>query len=65
MPQLEGPTTKNIQLRTAGIWGEKAIGKKKRIYDKVKVPFLPLLSPCISIYPIANSEHEYVASILV
>ncbi|GAA9202137.1 hypothetical protein BTM366_14960 [Helicobacter pylori] len=28
MPQLEGPTTKNIQLCTVGIWGEKA-GKKK------------------------------------
>ena len=26
MPQLEGPTTKNIQLCTGGLWGEK--GKK-------------------------------------
>ena len=26
MPQLEGPTTKNIQLCTRGLWGEK--GKK-------------------------------------
>ena len=26
MPQLEGPTTKNIQLYTGGLWGEK--GKK-------------------------------------
>ena len=23
MPQLEGPTTKNIQLCTGGLWGEK------------------------------------------
>ena len=23
MPQLEGPTTKNIQLCTKGLWGEK------------------------------------------
>ena len=23
MPQLEGHTTKNIQLRTGGLWGEK------------------------------------------
>ena len=23
MPQLEGPTTKNIQLCTGGIWGGK------------------------------------------
>ena len=23
MPQLEGPTTKNTQLRTGGLWGEK------------------------------------------
>ena len=30
MPQLEGPTTKNIQLRTGGIWREKAEQKKKR-----------------------------------
>ena len=28
MPQLEGPTTKNIQLCTGGLWGEK--GKKKK-----------------------------------
>ena len=28
MPQLEGPTTKNIQLSTGGIWGEKAKRKK-------------------------------------
>ena len=26
MPQLEGPTTKNIQQCTGGLWGEK--GKK-------------------------------------
>ena len=26
MPQIEGPTTKNIQLCTGGLWGEK--GKK-------------------------------------
>ena len=26
MPQLEGPTKKNIQLCTGGLWGEK--GKK-------------------------------------
>ena len=23
MPQLEGPTTKNIQLCTGGLWGEE------------------------------------------
>ena len=27
IPQLEGPTTKNIQLCTGGLWGEK--GKNK------------------------------------
>ena len=26
MPQLEGPATKNVQLCTGGLWGEK--GKK-------------------------------------
>ena len=29
MPQLEGPTTKNIQLCTRGLWGEK--GKNKNL----------------------------------
>src|SRR3712207_9410387 len=29
MPQLEGPTTKNTQLCTGGLWGEK--GKNKKI----------------------------------
>ena len=34
MPQLEGPTTKNIQLCTGGLWGEKGKNKifKKKIY---------------------------------
>ena len=31
MPQLEGSTTKNIQLCTGGIWGEKAEKKKRRL----------------------------------
>ena len=32
MPQLEGPTSKNIQLCTGGLWGEKGKNKilKKR-----------------------------------
>ena len=29
MPQLEGPTTKSIQLCTGGLWGEK--GKKQNL----------------------------------
>ena len=29
MPQLEGPTTKNTQLCTGGLWGEK--GKIKNL----------------------------------
>ena len=32
MPQLEGPTTKNIQLCTGGLWGEK--GKIKSLKKK-------------------------------
>ena len=28
MPQLEGPTTKSIQLSAGGIWGEKAKREK-------------------------------------
>src|SRR3712207_3614442 len=34
MPQLEGPTTKNIQLCTGGLWGEK--GKKNKNLKKKK-----------------------------
>ena len=34
MPQLEGPTTKNIQLCTGGLWGEK--GKNKIFKKKQK-----------------------------
>ena len=36
MPQLEGPTTKNIQLCTGGLWGEK--GKIKSLKKKNDVP---------------------------
>ena len=32
MPQLEVPTTKNTQLRTGGLWGEK--GKVKSFKKK-------------------------------
>src|SRR3712207_2257547 len=32
MPQLEEPTTKNAQLCTGGLWGEK--GKNKKIFKK-------------------------------
>ena len=32
MPQLEGPTTKNIQLCTGGLWGAK--GKIKSLKKK-------------------------------
>src|SRR3712207_9497103 len=35
MPQLEGPTTKNIQLCTGGLWGEK--GKDKKNLKKKNV----------------------------
>ena len=34
MPQLEGPTTKNIQLCTGGLWEEK--GKKIKSKKKKK-----------------------------
>ena len=34
MPQLEEPTTKNTQLCTGGLWGEK--GKNKKIFKKKK-----------------------------
>src|SRR3712207_2960027 len=34
MPQLEGPTMKNIQLCTRGLWGEK--GKKNKVLKKIR-----------------------------
>ena len=37
MPQLEGPTTKNIQLCTGELWGEK--GKNKIFRKKKKQSF--------------------------
>ena len=43
MPQLEGPTTKNTQLCTSGLWGEKGKSKKK-IFKKEKMPLLPTKS---------------------
>ena len=43
IPQLEGPTTKNIQLCAGGLWGEKGknkIFKKKcsKFYEKFNKP---------------------------
>ena len=35
MPQLEGPSRKNIQLCTGGLWGEKR--KKNEIFTKRKI----------------------------
>src|SRR3712207_1148301 len=35
MPQLEEPTTKNAQLCTGGLWGEK--GKNKKSLKKKKI----------------------------
>ena len=35
MPQLEEPTTKNTQLFTGGLWGEK--GKNKILKKKKKI----------------------------
>ena len=40
IPQLEEPTTRNIQLCTGGLWGEK--GKKKKIFKKKKKKFMGL-----------------------
>ena len=42
MPQLEGPTTKNVQLYAGGIWEEKAGEKKKEDWQQLlaQVPIL-------------------------
>ena len=37
MPQLEGPTTKSIQLSTWGIWGEKAKKKIGKLLAQVPI----------------------------
>ena len=44
MPQLEGPTTENIQLCTGGLWGEK--GKIKSLKTK-KENSISLLSDSV------------------
>ena len=48
VPQLEGPTTKNIQLCTGGLWGEK--GKNFKIFKKKKTtkwcPYSSWLTYC-------------------
>ena len=58
MPQLEGPVTKNIQLCTRGLWGEK--GKKIKSYKKkiAKVKKFPSINnPCLTkIYTVQKSE---------
>ena len=44
MPQLEGPTMKNIQLCTGGLWGEKGknkIFKKKKLFILIVFSLLP------------------------
>ena len=49
MPQLEGPTTKNIELYTRGLWGEKGkikinLKKKKKAIRKKE----HLISPSVA-----------------
>ena len=43
MPQLEGPTSKNVQLCTGGLWGEKG---KNKIFKKKKNGFISMLTAC-------------------
>src|SRR3712207_1525940 len=43
MPQLQGPTTKNIQLCTGGLWGEKG---KNKILKKKNSTSLKLQDKC-------------------
>ena len=44
MTQLERPTTKNIQLCTRGLWGEKgnikSLKKKKKLQKSLKTTIL-------------------------
>ena len=48
MPQLEGPTTKNIQLCTGGLWGEK--GKNEILKKKKKESLSKALRAQNSLY---------------
>ena len=43
MPQLEGPTTKNTQLCTGRLWGEKGKNKKKSLKKKVQFDSLTII----------------------
>ena len=42
MPQLEGPTSKNIHLRNGGLWGEKGKIKIKKKKPHISVTGLSL-----------------------
>ena len=45
MPQLEGSTTKNTQLRTGGLWGEK---RKNKILKKREIKLEGQSRRCIA-----------------
>ena len=58
MPQLEGPTTNNLQLCTGGLWGEKGknkIFKKKKevrhFHEEFRTVFQNVTQVCISSNP--------------
>ena len=58
MPQLEGPVTKNTQLCTVGLWGEK--GKIKSLKQKQKQKRMTLLRRKVwrCIYEWRNNRRE-------
>ena len=58
MPQLEGPTTKNIQLCTGGLWGEKVKikFKKKQKQNPANITWVKYLS--VGEYPFQPWEGQ-------
>ena len=50
MPQLEGPTTKNILLCSGELWGEKAKKKGKSLCTNVPLGIYSTCLPCALLY---------------
>ena len=72
MPQLEGPTTKNTQLCTRGLWGEtgkiKSLKKKSiaaaSLKRTKKIPHCPSLFSAIGLFNnhTINLHHQHEVS---
>ena len=61
MPQLEGPTTKNTQLCTRGLWGEK--GKIKSLKKK-SFKYTEELKECYNYHSYTHQLDSTVVKVL-